>query len=95
LTLHNTKYNKEENKLQIERVHVKNKKVMKRSNSKVDVSSIGTYGILKLHLTIGDTLAHSISEQELENIKLKRRISELEDALSPKLLFLNHYPSFL
>jgi hypothetical protein len=40
-----------------------------------------------LHLTTGDALAHSISEQELENIKLKRRISELEDALSPKSLF--------
>jgi len=34
-----------------------------------------------------DALAHSISEQYLENFKLKRRISELEDALSPKLLF--------
>jgi hypothetical protein len=30
LTLHNTKYNKEENKLQIERFHVKNKRVTKR-----------------------------------------------------------------
>jgi hypothetical protein len=40
-----------------------------------------------LHFTIGDALAHSISEQELENVKLKRRISELEDALNPKPLF--------
>jgi hypothetical protein len=87
LTLHNAKYNKEERKLQIEKVHVKNKKVTKTWNSKVDVSGVGPSGLLKLHLTTGDALSHSISEQELENIKLKRRITELEDTLSPKPLF--------
>jgi hypothetical protein len=40
-----------------------------------------------LHITTGDALAHSISEQELKNIRLKKRISKLEDALSPKPLF--------
>jgi len=40
-----------------------------------------------LHFTIGDDLAHLISKQELENVKLKRRISELEDALNLKPLF--------
>jgi hypothetical protein len=30
LTLHNAKYNKEEKKLQIEKVHVKNKKVTQK-----------------------------------------------------------------
>jgi hypothetical protein len=87
LTLHNAKYNKEEKKLQIEKVHVKNKKVTQTWNSEVDVSGVGPLGLLKLHITTGDTLSHSISEQELENIKLKRRITELEDALSPKPLF--------
>jgi hypothetical protein len=36
---------------------------------------------------MGDALAHSITEQELENAKLKKRISELEVALSPRPLF--------
>jgi hypothetical protein len=40
-----------------------------------------------MNITIGDTLAHSISEHELENIRLKRRISEPKDTLSPKPLF--------
>jgi hypothetical protein len=47
----------------------------------------GPLRLLKLHITTGDTLSHSISELELENIRLKRRISELEDTLSPKPLF--------
>jgi len=38
-------------------------------------------------LTTRDDLVHSISKEELEIIKLKRRISELEDALSRKTLF--------
>jgi len=32
-------------------------------------------------------LAQSIVEQELENTKLKKRISELEDSLNPRPLF--------
>jgi hypothetical protein len=87
LTLHNAQYNKEEKKLQIEKVHIKNKKITQKWNSKVDVSGVRPSGLLKLHITTGDALAHSISEQELENIRLKRRISELEDTLSPKPLF--------
>jgi hypothetical protein len=73
--------------LQIEKVHVQNKKITKKWNSEVDVFGVGPSGLLKLHITTGDTLAHSISEQELENIKLKKRISELEDTLSPRPLF--------
>jgi hypothetical protein len=87
LTLHNTKYNKEARKVQIEKIHVKNKKVTEKWNSEVDVSGVGPSGILKLHLTTGDALSHSITEHELENIRLKKRISELEDALSPRPLF--------
>jgi hypothetical protein len=73
--------------LQIEKVHVKNKKITQKWNSKVDVSGVGPSGLLKLHITTGDALSHSISKQELENIRLKRRIRELKDTLSPKPLF--------
>jgi hypothetical protein len=51
------------------------------------VLGVGPSGLMKLHLSMGDALSHSISEQELQNIKLKKRISELEEALSPKPLF--------
>jgi len=53
----------------------------------VDVSGVGPSGLLKLHITTGDDLSHSILEKELENLRLKRRISKLKDALSPKTLF--------
>jgi hypothetical protein len=36
-----------------------------------------------------DALFDSISDQELQTIRLKKRISELEDALTPKPLFAN------
>jgi len=63
------------------------KKVTERGNSKVDVSRIGTSEIIKFHLTTGDDLAQSISEKDIEKIKLRRRISEMEDALGPKSIF--------
>jgi hypothetical protein len=42
---------------------------------------------MKIHDSIEDSLSHSISEKELQNIKLKKRISELVEALTPKPLF--------
>jgi hypothetical protein len=42
---------------------------------------------MKLHHSTGDALVDSISEQELQTIKLKKRISELEEELTPKPLF--------
>jgi hypothetical protein len=84
LTLHNVKYNKEEKRCQIEKVHVKNKKVTQTWTSEVDVSRVRPPRLLKLHIFTGDALAHSILEQEMENIKLKIRINELEETLSLK-----------
>jgi hypothetical protein len=87
LTFPNSHYNKEEKNLEIEKINVKNKKVIQKWTSEVDVLGVRPSRLLKLHFTIGDALAHSISEQELDNVKLKRRISELGDALNPKPLF--------
>jgi hypothetical protein len=87
LTLHNTQYKRHEKKLQIERVSVKHKKVVHKLRSVVDVSGVAPSELMQLHHSIGDALADSISEQELQTIKLKKRISELEEALSPRPLF--------
>jgi hypothetical protein len=87
LTLHNTQYNKHERKLHIDKVSVKNRKVVHKSRSVVDVSGVGPSGLMKLHHSTGDALFDSISDQELQTIKLKKRISELEEALTPKPLF--------
>jgi len=88
LTLQNTQYNKQEKKLQIEKFHVTNKKITQKWNFEVHISGVGSSGPLKLHITSGDALAHSILEQNLENIRLKIRIGELKDTLSSKPLFI-------
>jgi hypothetical protein len=56
LTLHNSQYNKEEKKLQIEKVSVKNNKVIQKKSSEVDVSGVRPFGLLKLHFSIGGML---------------------------------------
>jgi hypothetical protein len=87
LTLHNTQYKRHKNKLQIERVSVKHKKVVQKLRLVVDVSGVALYELMQLHRSIGDALADSISEQELQTIKLKKIISELEEAPTPNPLF--------
>ena len=87
MTLHHTRFNKESKWLRIEKINMKSKKTTKKWNSKVDAIGVGPSVILKLHLTTGDVLSHSITEQELEKVRLKKSISELEDALSPRPLF--------
>jgi hypothetical protein len=41
---------------------------------------------------MGETLSHLITKQELENAKLKKRIRELEAALSLRTLFADLCP---
>jgi hypothetical protein len=53
----------------------------------VDVSEVAPSELMQLHHSTRDALADSISKHELQTIKLKKRISELEDALSPRPLF--------
>jgi hypothetical protein len=62
-------------------------KVTQNWNSKGDASRFGPSRILKFHITTEDTLYHSILEQGLENIRLKRTISELDNKSIPKPLF--------
>lgn len=88
ITMHNTHYDKASMKLQIEKVHIRNKKVTKKWKSKVDVLGVGPTRLLKLHMAKRDTLTHFDIEQEIENMWLKRKINELEEALS-------HRPSFM
>jgi hypothetical protein len=63
LTLHHTRYNKEAKKLQIKKINIKNKKVIEKWSSEVDVIGLGPSRIFKLHLITNDVLAYSITEQ--------------------------------
>ena len=41
------------------------------------------FDVLKIHQAIRNALAHSTSEEELENIRLKKITSKLEAGLNP------------
>lgn len=60
--MHNAHYDKASKKLQIKEVNIKNKKVTKKWKLEVNVLGVGPIGFLKLHMTIGDALGHSINE---------------------------------
>jgi len=47
--------------------------------------------ILIFHQATGEALAHSITKRELENAKLKKRIRELEVALSLRPLIVDPF----
>jgi hypothetical protein len=44
-------------------------------------------GVLKVHHATREDMAFSITEKEIENKRLKKRIRELEEALTPNMLF--------
>jgi hypothetical protein len=87
VTLHHAKYDKQSRKLQIERVNLKDKRVTRKWSSEIEVKGLRPSRVLIFHQAMGEALAHSITEQELENTKLKKRIRELKVSLSPKPLF--------
>jgi len=63
LTLHNTQYQKNQRKLRIEKVSVKNRKVVDHcSTDDLDVSVIGQSTLTELHQFTGDALHDYISE---------------------------------
>lgn len=78
-----THYDKFAKKLKFEKAQVRKKKVLSQMKSEIDVLGFGPFGILKLHQTTRDALSHLVTEKEVENLRLKKRIHDLEEALSP------------
>lgn len=68
-------YDQRNKKLGVERVKVQNKRVINYSRIEVNISKIGSIGLIKLHQNIGEALGHSIKEQEDKNVRLKRRLN--------------------
>jgi len=66
---------------------MKDKKVTDKRSSEVEFKGLKYSRVLKFHQAMGEALAHSITEHEIKNEKLKKRVKELEDALSLKPLF--------
>jgi hypothetical protein len=70
---------KESKKLIVERSDQKNKK--EKTRSEVDLKDMRPSQIYKIHRATKDALDDSIDGLEDENVKLKERIKELENAL--------------
>jgi hypothetical protein len=87
ITLHHATFNKNSKKLQVDKVNLKNKKVVEKWNSKIDIEGVKPSKVFELHRATWDALKYSIDKQEKENFILKKRINKLEDALFPKPLF--------
>jgi hypothetical protein len=74
-------FDKESNKLIVERGDQKNKNG--KSCSKVDLKDMRSSQISKIHRSTGDALDDSIDGLETENAKLKERIREFKKSLMP------------
>jgi hypothetical protein len=92
VTLHYTKYDKQFKKLHIKRFNMKDKKVTRKWSSKIEVRVLKPSRVLNFHQAMGEALAHSIIEHEVENERLKKRVRELEVSLIPNPLFSHPLP---
>jgi hypothetical protein len=81
-------FDSQSKKLIIEKKHVKNKKG--KSRSEVDLSNMQLSQIFQLHNVSGYALHDSIGGIEPENAILKDWVKELEEALIPMSLLVNH-----
>jgi hypothetical protein len=80
-TFQSVVFYKESKRLIVERSDQRNKKG--KSRSEVDLKDMRPSQIYKVHRETGDALDDSINDMEAENVKLKERIRELENALMP------------
>jgi hypothetical protein len=87
VTLHHMDFNKESKKLLIEKINLKNKKVVEKWNSEIDLQGVKPSKVMQFHEATREALKSSINEIEIENQILKEKIRELENALLLKPLF--------
>jgi hypothetical protein len=80
-------FDSQSKKLIIEKKDVKNKKG--KSHSEVDLANMRSSQICQLHTMSGEALHDSIGGIETENVRLKDRVKELEDAFIPMPLLVD------
>jgi len=66
VTFHHATFNKESKKLLIEKINLKNKKVVEKWNSKIDLQGLTPSKSMQFHKTTGEALNSSIDEIEKE-----------------------------
>jgi hypothetical protein len=64
--LHHARYDRQSKKLHIERVNMKDKKVIEKWSFEVEIKGLKPSGVLKVHQATGEALAHSITERNRE-----------------------------
>jgi hypothetical protein len=84
VTLHHVTFNKSSKKLLIEKVNLKNKKVVEKWNSEIDIQGVKPSKVMEFHEATREALKYSIDEIEKENLILKERVKELENACTAK-----------
>lgn len=55
---------------------------MSQIKSEIDPLRVGPSRLLKLHQSTWNSLAHFITKQEAKNLRLKKRIHKLEEAVT-------------
>lgn len=88
ITLHHSNYEKESRKISLQCVNVKGKHVVEKWGLEIEIKNSNPKGVMELHQETGEALAHIVDDHERENVRMKKRVSELEVALSPQPLFL-------
>lgn len=68
----------------IEKINLKNKKVVEKWNSEIDLHGVLPSKIMQFHEVVGEEFKSSIGEVEIENWLLKERIKELDISLRSK-----------
>lgn len=86
--MHHSSYEKESRNLSLQRVSVRGKHPVEKWGSEIEIKNVHLKGVMELHWATNQALVHTVDDQEKDNIKQKRRVIELEAALSPHSLFI-------
>jgi hypothetical protein len=70
--------------LLIEKVNLKNKKVLKKWKSEIDFQGVKPSKVMEFHEATSEALKYSIDEIEKENLILKEKVKELENDSTSK-----------
>ena len=67
VTLHHASYQKYTRKLLLQRINIKGKQVIEKRGSKIDIKNANPSDVMELHRETGETLSHTMDDQEREN----------------------------
>lgn len=87
IILYHSWYHKNNSKLQIGQVKIKGKQVIIKLGSNIYIKVIIPFGVLKLHKSIREALSHIVDDKGRENVKLRKRMVEMESSFSSLPLF--------